>query len=104
MTSRYVRPEPPALSELERVLGHLTDELSAWRRRCQKAESELHALKTPGGMVPGDDVTRVRGRMLDLERENLDLRARVDRAREMVQRLQQRLDFLEEPQSVETGQ
>lgn len=52
-------------------------------------------------MVPGDDVTRARGRLLDLERENLDLRSRVDRAREMVQRLQQRLDFLEDPQTIE---
>lgn len=54
-------------------------------------------------MVPGDDVTRTRGRMLDLERENLDLRSRVDRAREMVQRLQQRLDFLEDAQPIEAG-
>lgn len=103
MTSPYVRPDQQALAELERLLGHLTDELAAWRRRCQKAESELHALKEPGGMVPGDDVARSRGRMLDLERENLDLRTRVDRAREMVQRLQQRLDFLEDAQPIETA-
>ena len=104
MTSPYVRPDQPALADLERLLGHLTDELSAWRRRCQKAENELQALKIPGGMVPGDDVTRVRGRMLDLERENLDLRTRVDRAREMVLRLRQRLDFLDEPHSIEVSQ
>lgn len=54
-------------------------------------------------MVPGDDVARTRRRMLDLERENLDLRARVDRARELVQRLQQRLDFLEDVQPLEAG-
>lgn len=99
MTSRYVRPDEQALGELERLLGHLTDELSAWRRRCQKAETELHALKEPGGMVPGDDVTRTRGRILDLERENLELHTRVDRARELILGLQRRLDFLEEPQS-----
>ncbi len=103
MTSPYVRPDQQALADLERLLGHLTDELSVWRRRCQKAESEIQALKTPGGMVPGDDVTRVRGRALELERENLDLRSRVDRAREMVLRLQHRLDFLEEPHPVEVG-
>ena len=103
MTSPYVRPDQQALADLERLLAHLTDELSAWRRRCQKAESELQALKTPGGMVPGDDVTRVRGRVLDLERENLDLRSRVDRAREMVLQLRQRLDFLEEPHPIEVG-
>ena len=103
MTSPYVRPDQRALADLERLLGHLTDELSAWRRRCQKAENELQALKTPGGMVPGDDVTRVRDRALELERENLDLRSRVDRAREMVLHLQQRLDFLEEPKPIEVG-
>jgi predicted nucleic acid-binding Zn-ribbon protein len=103
LTSPFDRPDQQALADLERVLGHLTDELSAWRRRCQKAENELQALKEPGGMVPGDDVTRARGHMLDLERENLDLRSRVDRAREMVQRLRQRLDFLEDAQPFEAG-
>ena len=103
MTSPYVRPDQVALAELERLLGHLTDELSAWRRSCQKAEAELQALMEPGGMVPGDNVTKARGRMLDLERENLDLRSRVDRAREMVQRLQQRLDLLNHGQPQEAG-
>ena len=83
------------------MLGHLTAELSAWRRRCQKAESELQGLKTQGGMVPNDDVTRVRTRVLDLERDNLDLKQRVERAREMVTLLQQRLDFLEDEESPE---
>jgi hypothetical protein len=41
--------------------------------------------------------------MLDLERENLDLRSRVDRARELVQRLRQRLEFLEDAQPFEAG-
>ena len=95
MTSSYVRPDTAALAELERVLRHLTDELAAWRRRCLKAEGELQGLKAQDGMVPGDRVHRVTGRMLDLEKENLDLRTRVDRARDMVARLQQRLAFLE---------
>ena len=47
-------------------------------------------------MVPGDELVRLRARALDLERENLELRARVDRARDMVLRLQQRLAFLED--------
>lgn len=95
MTSPYVRPDAAAIGELERVLRHLTDELAAWRRRCLKAEAEMQALKARDGMVPGDQVHKVTGRMLDLERENLDLRNRVDRARDMVARLQQRLAFLE---------
>ena len=83
------------------MLAHLTEELAAWRRRSQKAETELQGLKAHGGMVPGGDVTRVRGRVLDLERENLELRSRVDRAREMINQLQQRLAFLEDEQATE---
>ena len=96
MTSPYVRPDQAAFGELHRLLGHLTEELAAWRRRCQKAETELHTLKTPGGMVPGDDVVRARSRMLELERENIELRGRVDKARAMVVELKQRLAFVDE--------
>ncbi len=71
------------------------DELAGWRRRTLKAEGEVQTLKAQHGMVPGDELVRARARLLDLERENLDLRARIDRTREMVQRLQQRLVFLE---------
>lgn len=96
MTSPYVRPDLSALVELDRVLRHLTDELAGWRRRCLKAEAELQGLKAQDGMVPGQQVIGMQARTLDLQRENLDLRARVDRAREMVLRLQQRLAFLEQ--------
>jgi uncharacterized protein involved in exopolysaccharide biosynthesis len=93
--SPYVRPDLAAVAELERVLRHLTDELATWRRRTLKAEGEVQTLRAQHGMVPGDELVRSRGRLLDLERENLDLRARVDRARDLVTRLQQRLAFLE---------
>lgn len=96
MTSPYARPDLPALAELERVLRHLTDELASWRRRCLKSETELQELKAQDGMVPGQQVVGMQVRTLDLQRENLELRARVDRAREMVLRLQQRLAFLEQ--------
>lgn len=95
MTSPYVRPDLAAVGELERLLRHLTDELALWRRRCLKAEGELSGLKATDGMVPGDDVVRMRAHLLDLERTNLDLRARVDRAREALLRMQQRLAFVE---------
>lgn len=95
MTSPYARPDLPALDEVERLLGHLTEELASWRRRCIKAEAELQTVKGQEGMVPGDDVVRLRARLLDLERENLNLSSRVDRARTMVTALQQRLSFVE---------
>lgn len=95
MTSPYARPDLLALEEVERLLGHLTEELATWRRRCLKAESELQSVKGQEGMVPSDDVVRLRARLLDLERENLNLSTRVDRARGMVTALQQRLAFVE---------
>lgn len=96
MTSPYVRPDTAALTDLERVLRHLTEELAGWRRRCLKAESELQGLKAQGGMVPGDELLELRARLLDLERENVERTSRMERAREMVGRLQQRLAFLED--------
>ncbi|MGH7582801.1 MAG: hypothetical protein ACREL5_06205 [Gemmatimonadales bacterium] len=101
MTSPYTRADQQALGELERAVGHLVDELATWRRRCQKAEAELQALKSEGGMVPGDAALRARGRALELEAENLDLRARVERARDMVLDLQRRLIFVDEAGSPE---
>ncbi len=103
MTSPTVRPDLSALGDLERVLRHLIEELAGWRRRCLKAKSELQGLKSQDGMVPGDDLLRLRARLLDLERDKLDLESRVERARELVGRLQQRLAFLEDPQDHGTG-
>lgn len=96
MTSPYVRPDLAALTDLERMLRHVTEELAGWRRRCLKAEGELQGLKAQDGMVPGDELLRLRTRLLDLEREKLELERRVEKARDLVARLQQRLAFLED--------
>jgi hypothetical protein len=95
VTSPYVRPDLAALGELERLHGHVAEELAAWRRRCLKAEAELQAVKGQEGMVPGDELVRLRARLLDLERENLELSTRLDKARGLVSGLQQRLAFVE---------
>lgn len=95
MTSPYARPDLAALAELERVVQHLTEELDRWRRRCLKAEQELHTVTGQQGMVPGNELVRQQAKLLDLERENLELRARVDRARQMLEQMQQRLAFVE---------
>lgn len=94
MTSPYVRPDLGALDDLERVLRHLTDELGGWRRRCLKAESELQAVKAQGGMVPSEELVALRGRLLDLEKENLELRHRIERTRDLVASLRQRIEFV----------
>ena len=41
MASSYERPDQAALARLEPLVHALAEELSAWRKRCQRAETEL---------------------------------------------------------------
>ena len=86
------RPEFRALADLQDVLRHVTDELSAWRRRAQRAEGALGA---------GHDVVAHRERVLELEASNRDLTERLEAARGRVEDLVKRLQFLEEQMAVE---
>ncbi len=104
MTSPYVRPDLTALDDLERVLRHLTDELGGWRRRCLKAESELQAVKAQGGMVPSEELVSLRSRLLDLEKENLELRHRIERTRDLITSLRQRVAFVLPDEGEEEGE
>jgi FtsZ-binding cell division protein ZapB len=91
----YERPDLRTLDELDRLVGAVTEELAGWRRRAQKAETELAELKGHAGPVAGPELTQARQRIVDLETENQDLRRRVESARERVQALVSRLGFLE---------
>jgi hypothetical protein len=84
------RPELKALAELEAVIGHVTEELATWRRRALRAESRQPEL----GMGP--DLVSTRERILELEAENADLSARLGAARERLEHLLNRLQFLED--------
>lgn len=99
--SSYARPDFAAIEELEALLRHVGDELSAWRRRCLRAEQELAAFKEKGGVMPTPDTVAGRQRLAELEQENLALRARLENAGERVQMLVSRLTFLE--RDVEEG-
>ena len=99
--SSYARPDFAAIDELESLLRHVGDELAAWRRRCLRAEQELAAFKEKGGVMPSPDTVLGRQRLVELEQENLALRARLDGASERVQMLVSRLAFLE--RDVEDG-
>jgi chromosome segregation ATPase len=92
----YERPDARALDELERLVGHMVEELAGWRRRTLKAESELAELKGRGGVVVGPELTQARERLVELETENQALRQRIEQARERVRVLAQRLSFLEQ--------
>ncbi len=86
------RPEFRALDGLQEVLRNVTDELSAWRRRAQRAEAMLGE---------GHDAVAQRERVLDLEAEHRDMQERLEVARVRVEELLKRLQFLEEQVAVE---
>lgn len=99
MGSPYARPDQEALARLEPLVHALAEELSGWRKRCQRAETELADLKARGGTLAGPELLQVRQRIVDLEQENQDLRNRVATAREQLSALSARLVFLEDRQA-----
>ena len=95
MASNYERPDHLALAELEQLLRHLGEEVSGWRRRTLKAESELQEARSHGGVLAGPELLQARQRVIELEVENQALRARIESARERLHALSSRLAFLE---------
>jgi chromosome segregation ATPase len=95
LASNDDRPELRALADLEAVIGAVTHEVAAWRRRALKAEA--------GGAKAGatPDVASARERIQELEDENLELHHRLRTARERVEQLLSRLQFLEEQVGLE---
>jgi predicted nuclease with TOPRIM domain len=95
--SHAERPELKGLSDLEEVAHLIAEELAAFRIRAQKAEAARAELGTGGLGASGEyDVVEARSRIVQLEAENRDLQARVEEARERVNDLLTRLQFLEE--------
>lgn len=90
-------PDLVALGALEDVLDGLTEELGAWRRRALKAESERAALGVE------HDAVAAREQIVALERENQEMRRRLEAARGRVGALLSRLRFLEEQVALEAG-
>jgi FtsZ-binding cell division protein ZapB len=96
VTYTYERPDQKALTDLERVVQNLADELAGWRRRTLKAEAELQEARANGGVLAGPELTQSRQRVIELETENQALRQRIDAAKERLQTLAGRLTFLEQ--------
>ncbi len=84
------RPEFRALAELERVLGHVHEEVTSWRRRAHKAESDR------AEMGIDHDMVTTREMITELERDNHEKSDRLQLVRERVDGLLARLKFLEE--------
>ena len=83
------RPDVAAYLELEQLIRVLGDEMAAWRRRAHEAEARLkevapQALKNIG-TGPSAEA---------LERENRDLKHRVDAAKKRTKQLLEQVRFL----------
>jgi hypothetical protein len=91
----YQRPDHPALAELEALVRNLGEEASVWRHRTLKAEAALAKLRDETGALGGPELMESRQQVVQLERENEDLRRRVATAASKVSILAKRLAFLE---------
>jgi hypothetical protein len=88
--SNDAKAEFEALDELESVVQHIAAELATWRRRALKAEAQRTELGVD------HDAVAARERIIELEEVSADMSARLEAARERVERLLSRLRFLED--------
>lgn len=91
-------PDRAALQALERAVGQALDRLEALRLRAEAAEAKAHDLEALLARFTedGDSAGRMIERMKALERENADLRRRLDQGRDGVDRILARIRFLED--------
>lgn len=82
------RPDLAAFRELAHLIGQLGEEMAGWRRRAQTAEARVKELEA------GSTATKGSRHVASLERENAELRARLDAASDRVKHLLDRTRFL----------
>ena len=86
------RPDLVAFQDLEHLIHSLADEMAGWRRRAHEAEARLKAAPpVPAG----------RANSAALEKENRELRERLDAARTRTKQLLEKLRFLRQQQETE---
>jgi hypothetical protein len=90
------RVDAAVLDQLESILRHVAEELTGWRARALKAESDLKETGARASGAGAKPDLETRGRLSDLEQENKTLRQRVEAAKLRVHDLLSRLTFLEE--------
>jgi chromosome segregation ATPase len=88
-----MRPERAAFADLERLVRNLGEELAFFRRRALEAERRLREL-TPEHAPAAGTPDQLRARVAELERENQDLRARLDEAASRTRQMAERIKFL----------
>ena len=79
-----------AFNELTELVRHLGDELASFRRRALQAEARVRVLEEAGG----GEAFAAHARLNDLERENAELRDRVEKATERTRQMLHRVRFL----------
>ena len=89
MESDSDRPDVETFHELQQLVRHLGDELTSFRRRALQAEARMKAVEGSGG---SSKVTPER--IEKLERENAELRKRLETARTRTRQVLDRVRFL----------
>ena len=78
-----------AFTDLDRLVRHLGDELASFRARAMKAEARVKQLESSPG------ATRTSPERIEkLERENANLKARLEKARGRTRKMLDRVRFL----------
>jgi sugar (pentulose or hexulose) kinase len=85
------RPDLVAFQELEHLIEALADEMASWRRRAHEAEAKVKAVPASGGKASA----------AALEKENRELRERLEAARVRTKQLLEKLRFLRQQQETE---
>ena len=85
------RPDLVAFQELEYLVQALADEMASWRRRAHEAEAKVKAVPASGGKASA----------AALEKENRELRERLEAARIRTKQLLEKLRFLRQQHETE---
>jgi hypothetical protein len=91
-------PMVPSWDHLELTVRRLMDDHEAWRRRALAAENRVRELESALSEVSSGrlDPVAVSARAQTLERENRVLTRRMSSARDAVERILNRIQFVEE--------
>ncbi len=90
--SDHERPENPQFSQLARLVRRLGEELASYRKRALSAEARLRTVEEEAARVAGTSPQHV----LELERENAELKRRVTAAKRRTERMLARVTFLKQ--------
>ena len=92
MSDRESLPESHPLQHLAQLVRHLGDELASFRKRAIQAEATLRGYESAKSTRSGDLFAEQR--VVELERENADLRARLEFATEQTRSILAQVRFL----------